>query len=119
MKRIKSLKKFLGALVILASGKIYALDDPFETGEAWKTKAGFKWSNLWTEIPDLIGIILAVMGVIIVVFLILGGVQYATAGGNDEQQKKAKKTITNSIVGLIIVLLAYAIAQGVKTIITG
>jgi len=46
-----------------------------------------------------------------VVFLILGGYQYLTAIGNDEQIKKAHKTITWSLVGVILAMLAFAIVQ--------
>jgi hypothetical protein len=44
-----------------------------------------------------------------VVFVILGGFQWMTAGGNEEKIEKAKKVISAAVIGLIIVLLAWAI----------
>ncbi|MDD5179589.1 MAG: pilin, partial [Candidatus Gracilibacteria bacterium] len=46
-----------------------------------------------------------------VVFLIIGGYQYLTAIGNDDQIKKAHKTITWSLIGVALAMLAFAIVQ--------
>lgn len=46
-----------------------------------------------------------------VVFVIVGGYQYLTAVGNDEQIKKAHKTITWSLIGVALAMLAFAIVQ--------
>lgn len=46
-----------------------------------------------------------------VVFLIIGGYQYLTAFGSDDQIKKAHKTITWSLVGVLLAMLAFAIVQ--------
>jgi len=66
---------------------------------------------------DLIGIIfktiqylLAFLGVVGVVIILYGGFTWMTAAGNDEKVGKAKKIITAGLIGLIIVMLAFAIA---------
>jgi len=45
------------------------------------------------------------------VFIVYGGAMWMTSGGNEEQIKKAKGMIVNAIIGLVIVLLAYAISS--------
>jgi hypothetical protein len=50
------------------------------------------------------------VGIIFLFLLIYGGIFWMTARGNESQVEKAKNIITNSLVGLIIVLLAYAIS---------
>jgi len=67
---------------------------------------------------DLIGIIfktiqyiLAFLGVVAVVVIIIGGFMWMTAAGNDEKVGKAKKIILQGLIGLIIILLAFAIAS--------
>jgi len=67
---------------------------------------------------DLIGIIfkiiqyvLAFVGVVAVVIIIYGGFLWMTARGNDEQVNKAKKVLVNGLIGLIVILLSYAIVQ--------
>ena len=65
---------------------------------------------------DLIGIIFRVIqyilmfvGVVAVVIVLYGGFLWMTARGNDEQVNKAKKVLINGLIGLVVVLLSYAI----------
>ena len=41
--------------------------------------------------------------------MIYGGITWMTAGGNETTVTNAKKTITAAIIGLVIVISAYAI----------
>jgi len=66
---------------------------------------------------DMIGIIfraiqyiLAFLGVVAVVVILIGGFMWMTAGGNDEKVGKAKKILIQGLIGLVIILLAFAIA---------
>ncbi|GAB4140947.1 MAG: hypothetical protein Fur0024_2650 [Patescibacteria group bacterium] len=79
----------------------------------------FAWQNLWTELPAMISNLLVFVGVLVVLVLIWGGFQYVTAGGSEEKVKAAKKTITNAVIGLVVILLAFAIMQGVKSLVAG
>ena len=67
-----------------------------------------------TDLPTLIGniiaVFLSVLGIIFVVLVVYAGFLYLTAGGEDEKVKKAKKLLGQAIVGLVIVIAAYAIA---------
>ena len=42
-------------------------------------------------------------------FIIYGGFQFITSAGNDEQMGKAKNTLTYAIVGLILIIISYAL----------
>lgn len=53
--------------------------------------------------------LLTFAGIIATVFLIIGGYQYITAAGNEEQSEKGKKTLMNAIMGIVLVVLSYAI----------
>ncbi|HEX9503061.1 MAG TPA: hypothetical protein VF974_01930 [Patescibacteria group bacterium] len=57
----------------------------------------------------VINILIAIAGIIAVLFLIYGGLQYITSGGNEEVAESAKKTIQNSIIGLVIIILSFTI----------
>jgi hypothetical protein len=66
---------------------------------------------------DLVGIIfkaiqyiLAFLGVVAVIIILYAGFLWMTAGGNDEKVGKAKKMMIQGVIGMIIILLAYAIA---------
>lgn len=50
-------------------------------------------------------------GVAAVIIIIIAGIQYITSAGSPEQTARAKKTITNAVVGLILVIFAYAIVS--------
>lgn len=59
----------------------------------------------------IVEIALAVVGLLSVLFLVIGGIRYITAHGNEEQAEAAKKTVTNSIIGLVIALLAFVVVS--------
>lgn len=52
---------------------------------------------------------LGLLGVIFIILIILAGYNWMTARGDEEKVTKAKDTITRAIIGLIIVVGAYAI----------
>ncbi len=64
-----------------------------------------------TIIKNVTNALLAFAGALSVIFIIIGGIMYATSAGNDSQVQKAKSTITNAVVGLVISLLAFAIVS--------
>ena len=59
--------------------------------------------------------ILSFVGVIFLVLMIYGGFTWMTAGGNQESIGKAQKTVVAAIIGLVIVISAYAITTFVGT----
>jgi len=67
----------------------------------------------------IINILIAIVAVIAVLFLIWGGFRYITSAGNDEIAEGAKKTIQNSIIGLVIVILSYTIITVVSNALFG
>ena len=54
-----------------------------------------------------LSVALAIIGGIVVVYIVLGGIQYITAAGNAGEQTNAKKTITYALMGLVLVGLAF------------
>jgi hypothetical protein len=68
-------------------------------------------SQLIEIIAVIINVLLSLLGVIFLLLLIYGGVLWMTSRGNEENVTKAKKILTDSIIGLIIILAAYAISR--------
>lgn len=64
-----------------------------------------KWTNFF----------LGFLALIAMIIVIYAGFLYVTAMGNDDQAKKAKNTIIWVVMGIIVILLAYAL---VNTLIT-
>src|SRR5205814_2021880 len=67
-----------------------------------------KFSELLLRI---LNIALLAVGLVSVLFVVLGGYQYITAGGDEEKLKKGKGMIVNALIGLVIVLLALVIVR--------
>lgn len=59
---------------------------------------------------------LGFLGLVAVIMVIYGGVLYVTAAGNQENIDKGKKIIMYAVVGIVIILLAFAL---VNTLLTG
>ena len=66
-------------------------------------------------VNNIIGVILGFLGLIAVVLILIGGFMWMTAGGNEERVSTGRKYIINGVIGLIIILAAYAIASFVIT----
>ena len=90
---------------------VLAQADPLSRLETVQSEAGLPDRNLEETIGVIINTIISLLGVILVVLIVYGGFLWMTAGGNDDQVKKAQTIIKNSVIGLIIVLLAYGITR--------
>ncbi len=54
---------------------------------------------------------LSVLGILFIVLILMGGFNWMTAQGEEEKVRKAQNTIKRAIVGLIIMVAAYAITN--------
>lgn len=70
---------------------------------------GLGEADLRETIINIIRFILGFMTLVAVVFIIYGGFIWLTAGGNEDNVEKAKRIISAAVIGLIVVLLAWAI----------
>lgn len=72
---------------------------------------GNKNDTLVQNITDIINAVIAVLGIVAVVVIIIGGISYMTSSGDAGKVKKAKDTILYGVIGLVIVVLAFAIVN--------
>lgn len=72
--------------------------------------ADAKTNTLPQLIGNIIAVLLSVLGIIFVVLVVYAGFLYLTDSGDSAKVKKAKTLLTQSILGLIIIVAAYAIA---------
>lgn len=84
---------------------------PIQQGLAGKGK-------LSEIITTIINILLVLSGMIAVVFIIIGGFQYMVSRGSEENATKGKKTITNAVIGLIAVIMSFAIVSLITNALT-
>ncbi|MEI6511185.1 MAG: hypothetical protein WCO25_04045 [Candidatus Uhrbacteria bacterium] len=73
--------------------------------------AGLSQANsLPTMIGNVIQVLLGVLGIVFVVLVVYAGFLYLTSAGEDKGVGKAKKLLTQAVIGLIIIVSAYAIS---------
>ena len=73
-------------------------------------ESGLGNSDIRITIARIIKVMMGLLGIIAVVIILIGGFTWMTAGGNEEKVGEAKKWIFAGIIGLAIILSAYAIA---------
>ena len=73
--------------------------------------SGLGSQDIRTTVSKIINVALSFIGVIVLVIILYGGFLWMTAVGNEEKVGEAKKWIYGGIIGLVIILSSYAIAQ--------
>lgn len=68
-------------------------------------------TSLNDTVKEVVNVLSAVVGIVAVVMIILGGFRYITSGGSAEKISGAKNTILYAIIGLVIVALAQAVVK--------
>ena len=68
-------------------------------------------SSIDSVVTTGVNAVLGLLGIIFLVIIIYAGFLWMTAGGNEDAVGKSKKLLMNSIIGLVIILGAYAISQ--------
>ena len=68
-------------------------------------------TDLMSMIQTILNVVFGIIGIIAVIMIIVGGVHYTTSQGDSAKLQKAKNTIMYGIIGLVVVLLAFAIVS--------
>lgn len=68
-------------------------------------------SRINNIVHDIINLFSAIVGIVAVVMIIVGGLRYITSGGNDTSVTSAKNTILYAIIGLVIVAMAQVLVR--------
>lgn len=124
LTRMWSAATVLGAtalpkIVLAQSGQ-----NPFEkAGADVKAIGGFAGvSNVEDPrqiIGNVINIALGFLGIVLLAYLLYAGFLWMTAGGSSEKVDQAKGMIKNAIIGLVIIVAAFAISNFVLTSLVG
>ncbi len=67
--------------------------------------------DLRVTMAKIINVALSLLGIVAVVIILIGGFKWMTAGGEQEKVEEAKKLIYAGIIGMAIILAAFAIAR--------
>ncbi|MDE2311952.1 MAG: hypothetical protein KGJ93_02585 [Patescibacteria group bacterium] len=68
-------------------------------------------SSLTELVLTVTNYLLILAGMIAVVAVIIGGYWYITAAGNAEQSEKGRKVLIDAVIGVVVIVLSYAIVN--------
>ncbi len=108
---MKNASKFaLTMLGTLAAGPALAQGGP-DLGLGYATEIGLGSKDIRTTIAGMIKTFMGLLGIVAVVLILYGGFKYMTSQGEPGKVDEAKKVIIAGVIGLAIILSAYAIAS--------
>lgn len=113
------MKKFLvalmlGLLILGVAPALAAPGDPIgvtDLGVNYGAEIGLGTRDIRSTVASIIKVAMGLLGIVAVVIILIGGFKWMTAGGNDEQVGEAKKWIFSGVIGLAIILSAWALAN--------
>ncbi|MFH1866946.1 MAG: hypothetical protein ABIJ81_02595 [Patescibacteria group bacterium] len=108
------MKKFLTSIsaAVLSAAPLTALAQTNGGLDEFKVNTNLGTDvDLIESVARIINILLGFLGVIAIIIIIVAGFQWMTAGGNEEKIAGAKKMLGAGVIGLVIILAAYAIAS--------
>src|SRR3990167_2386008 len=74
--------------------------------------AGLGSEDLRVSVIKVIRTILGVLGIVALMLILYAGFVWMTAGGKADRIEQAKKIIFNAVIGLLIIMMAFAIEIG-------
>lgn len=114
-------QKFLGLLILFLLTSFFwgnTLNASFLGGlqnTAAKVPSYTQASDPSLIAATIIQALLAFIGVLFIILLIYGGFIYMTSAGEMDKVKKAKGLIKNAVIGVLIVMTAYAVTYFIAT----
>ena len=108
MKKIAILT-LLGIMFALTAMPVLALTAD-QTGLSYGTYTGLGTKDIREGIMSIVNVLLGFLGILAIVIILWGGFRWLTSGGNEEKVGEAKKIIIAGIIGLVIILVSYALA---------
>lgn len=108
--KIISLISFAFSSLAMKVANAANLQDAFKIAEETASSSYQTDRTLNLMLGDIIAVVLSALGVIFIAFMVYAGYLWMTAAGNEQKADKAIKILKESIIGLIVVISAYAIS---------
>jgi len=71
--------------------------------------------SLASVFSNILQAVVAISGILLFIMLVIGGFNFLFSSGDQKKLEKAKGTVTNAIIGLIVLVCAYLILLVIKT----
>lgn len=85
-------------------------------GETAPNLAGKSIGDFFSGDTGLVSIVFIFAGLALLLYFLLGGFQLMTSSGDPKKAESAKQTLTNALVGFVIVFIAYWLVQALGSI---
>lgn len=82
-------------------------------------ETGLSGAGIQDILVNLLKWLLSIVGIIALIGFAISGVQYMIASGDDDMIKTAKSNMTNSIIGIVVVLASFVIIQAIDLALRG
>ncbi len=113
-------------LLLLFPSVVFAADDMLDKlnkiavaiGIA-TVEPGQAQATIGERIGTILLALMSFLGVIFILLVIYAGFKWMTARGNEDQVEKSKKIIETSVIGLLVIALAYAFTQFIGILLGG
>ncbi len=113
----------LGVLVVAGAASAQGGDFTKEMGEQLGAAGGAAGYSAPVDprvtAINVVRIILTLVGTIVFIIAVYAGFTWMTAGGDEEKISKATALLRNCVIGLAIIMLAYAITIAIANIAQG
>jgi len=67
--------------------------------------------GLKDTVANIVKIVLGFIGILTILIILWGGFKWMTSAGNEDKIGEAKKIISAGVIGLVIIIMAYFIAE--------
>ncbi len=110
MKRLFLVSSLVFSLFVAQPALAIVLDDG-HLEEAGRNATYTTSQSLEDTIGILISVVLGLLGVIFLILTLYAGFLWMTSAGDSKKVDQAKQILTTSVIGLVIILAAYAITE--------
>lgn len=107
---------------LLYVNSVKAAPTPFVAGSGSMTvsfsdpgNTPFKAGDIDKTVNRIFDVVILISEVAFIILLLVGGIMYLTSMGDEETSKKAKKLMVDAVIGMVLVLAAWAIGTWVIT----
>ncbi len=117
MKKITSIALVSLFAFSMMTSVVFAQEQPLGAtiDPALAATFGLGTQNLYDTLTTIVNVLLGFLGVLAIIVILVGGFKWMTSGGNEEKVSGARQMIVAGIIGLAIILAAFAIVQFVVT----
>lgn len=113
---MKLLKTLIAAFYLLFTSARAALADDISDAVGRVNPNAVPFTNLGSLIGNLLQLVYYVAGLFFFIYFLIGGLQWITSGGDKGGVQAARDKIVNAVIGLILVVAAYAITLIIETV---